>query len=67
MQSPIELAKRFELPAEFNVYHGVLTEREGRKQKHWRDLAKVEQFLIDQTYKQGHGDLLKKVGVDKSE
>ncbi len=47
------------------MYHGVLTEGEGRQQKHWRDVAKVERLLIDQAYKQGHGDLLEKVGVNK--
>jgi hypothetical protein len=62
---PSELVKRLELPAEFNVYQGVLTEGQGREQRHWRDVAKVERFLIDQAYKQGHGALLEKVGVEK--
>lgn len=64
---PKELAKRFELPADFNVYHGVITEQKDREQKHWRDVAKAEQFLINQAHKQGYGDLLEKVGVTKSE
>ena len=64
---PKELMKRFELPTELSVYHGVITERKDREQKHWRDVAKVEQFLINQAYKQGYGDLLDKVGVTKSE
>lgn len=65
VQLPKDLAKRFGLPEEFNVCHGVLTERIDREQKHWRDVAKVERFLINQAYKQGHGDLLKKVGVEQ--
>lgn len=67
VQTSKELAKRLELPVEFNVYHGVITERYGQEQKHWRDVANVERFLIDQAYEQGHGDLLEKVGADKSE
>ncbi len=65
VQIPGELAKRLALPAEFNMYHGVLTEGKGREQNHWRDVAKVERFLIEQSLKQGHGELLEKVGVEK--
>jgi hypothetical protein len=67
LQSPKELAERFGFPVEFRVYHGVLTERAGREQKHWRDVAKVEQFLIDLAYEEGYGDVLEHVGVDKLE
>lgn len=67
LQSPKESAERLGIPAEFRVYHGVLTEREGRKQKHWRDVAQIERFLIDLAYEQGYGDLLEHVGVGKLE
>ena len=62
-----EMAKRLKLPLTFNVYHGVVSERYGKEQKHWRDVANVERFLINHAYEQGHGDLLEKVGVEKSE
>lgn len=64
---PKELAKAFELPAEFKVYHSVITERKNREQKHWRDVSNVEKFLIDEAYKQDYGDLLEKVGLTKPE
>lgn len=67
VQVPNGLVKRLELAAEFSVYYGVITERKAREEKHWRDTAKVERFLINQAYKQGYGELLKKVGVKKSE
>jgi hypothetical protein len=59
------VASRSGLPAELNVYYGVVTEGEGRDQKHWRDVAGVERFLIVQAYQQGYGELLEKVGVEK--
>jgi hypothetical protein len=60
---PAELASSHQLPEEFDVYSAVLTERRGRDQKHWRDVGKVEDFLIDRAYEEGHGDLLKRLGV----
>lgn len=67
VQLPNELAQRFGLPTEFSVHHGVLTEREGHQEKHWRDVAEVERFLIDQAYEQGHGDLIEEFKVGKLE
>jgi hypothetical protein len=66
VQTPNELASRLELPARFSVHHGVLTEGRGREKKHWRDVANIERFLINQAYEQGHGDLLEEFGVDKA-
>ena len=60
---PAEQAKRLELSQEYNVYHGVITVIGSSKQDNWRDTADVEQFLLEQAMKQGHGDLLEKVGV----
>ena len=67
IHAPKELAKRFDLPSDFSLYHGVITERKGREKKHWRDVAGVEQFLINQAREQGYGELLEKGGVSKSE
>lgn len=63
--TPEELAKRFQLPTEFNVFRGVLTVPEDGKQRHWRDVAGVEKYLIDQTFEQGYGELIEKVGISK--
>jgi hypothetical protein len=67
LHSPKELAERLGLPREFKVYHGVLTEREGRVQNHWRDVAQIERFLIDLAHEQGYGDLLEHFGVGELE
>jgi hypothetical protein len=67
LRVPEELAERLGLPTDLRVYHGVLTEGEGRDQKHWRDVAGVERFPVDLAYKQGYGDLLEHVGVGKLE
>ena len=64
---PEEIAKRSELPAELNVYHGVVTVNKKREQEHWRDVAGVEQFLINQAREQGYGNILEKTGGAKSE
>lgn len=60
---PAEQAKRLELSKEYNVYHGVITVIESSKQDNWRDTGNIEQFLLEQAMKQGHGDLLEKVGM----
>jgi hypothetical protein len=44
---------------------GVITEAAGQQPKYSRDIANVERFLIDQSYKEGQGELLEKVGVRK--
>lgn len=65
VEAPRELAKRLELPLEFSLYEGVITEGKGRDQKHWRDVAHIEQFLFEQAWKHGYGELLEKVGGEK--
>ena len=62
-----ELAKSLGLPQQFSVYQGVLTESAERGQRHWRDAAGVEQFLLDQAHQQGHSELLKRVGVERQQ
>ncbi len=65
--SPKALAEKFEAPAEFRVYHGVITTSEGKKECHWRDLAGLENFLVEQAYEQGYGEMLAKVGMGRAE
>ena len=61
-----DVAARLQLPPELDVYSGVLTERRGKEAKHWRDVDRVEQFLINQAFEQGYGGLLEKTGVQRS-
>jgi len=65
VQAARELASRLACPAELYIYHGVVSEGKGREQKHWRDVANSERFLIEQAFREGHGALLEKVGVGK--
>jgi hypothetical protein len=60
-----ELARRLGLAELLNVYHGVVTEGKGREQRHWRDVANVERFLIEESYRQGRGELLQRVGIER--
>jgi hypothetical protein len=62
-----ELARSLGLPPQFSVYQGVLTEPIERGQRHWRDVAGVEEFLLDQAHQQGHTDLLRMVGVERQQ
>lgn len=61
-----EMAKNLQLPAEFSVFQGVITEGKPKEKMYWRDVANVERFLIDQAYEQGYGNLLEEFGVSKS-
>jgi len=63
---PAERAKASDLPTQFSVYKGVVTEQVGRENKYWRDVGNIEQFLVQRAYDQGHGDLLKLVGLERS-
>ena len=65
VQTPRELATRLALPTDLYVYYGVVTQGTGREQRHWRDVANVERFLIQQAHQQGHGELLDKVSAPK--
>jgi hypothetical protein len=64
---PTALAERLALSRELNIYSGVITEKKGREEKHWRDTSKVEDFLIRKAYEQDFGEWLQKVGVQKSD
>ena len=60
-----EMARQLEIPMEFNVYHGVITEVKPKEQNHWRDVERIEKFLVDLAYEQGYGKLLEEFGVEK--
>ncbi len=62
---PEALAKELELPGEFGVYLGVLTEGSGREQRHWRDVGGIERLLIEEAYRQGLGEVLERAGVER--
>jgi hypothetical protein len=65
VQTPRELAERLSIPLVLMIFQGVLTEGEGRQKKHWRDVMRVEPFLIGEAYRQGHGEALDKSGVQR--
>jgi|LGVF01.1.fsa_nt_gb hypothetical protein len=65
VRTPKEMAKQLDLPLEFSVYNGVITEGKPQERKYWRDVAQIEKFLFDQAYEYGYGELLKEFGVEK--
>jgi hypothetical protein len=64
VRMPTQTAKRLGIPEQFTVFQGVLSEAKDRTPRHWRDTGGVERFLLDQAFQQGHGELLKRVGVE---
>jgi hypothetical protein len=52
-----------QIPREFVVFHGVVTERPGPRASHWRDSTGLESWLQDQARRQGHGEILAAAGV----
>src|SRR5262245_22113651 len=57
------LQGRLQLPAEFSVFSGVLSATRDRKLVHWQDSGQLENFLLDEAQRAGHGELLAKAGV----
>jgi hypothetical protein len=51
-------------PADFNVLRRVVTERSGTRTRHWRDTAGVEQWLLEQARRLGHGAVLDSEGIE---
>ena len=48
--------------SEFRVFRGVISEGAGRRTNDWRDTQDVEQWLLDEARRQGHGDVLDAIG-----
>jgi hypothetical protein len=65
LQVPAKLAKELEVPENFSVYSGVITEQGQREQRYWRDTGGVELFLMETAFQQGHGELLEKAGAQR--
>jgi hypothetical protein len=65
VQVPEQKVKDLKLPMKASVFSGVLTDMTKDKLMHWRDISRVEQYLIRIAYKQGFGDLLRQVGVEE--
>jgi len=61
-------AKELGIPKLANIIKGVFADMTIHNEpKYWRDLSRIEQFLIGLAYENGFADLLKKVGVKRSE
>ncbi len=58
-----EVAAKAKIPEGFRVYRKVLSIDNPRQPEHWRDVAKIEEFLIQQAYKAGYGSLLEYFGI----
>jgi hypothetical protein len=56
-------AKALDLPTEFIVFGGTLTERPGPQARHLQDTAGIEEFLLAEARQQGFGELLDAAGV----
>ncbi len=66
IETPADMQKRLRLPAQLSVYSGVVTEKQDRELRHWRDVANLERFLIKCAQRGGHSELLAKVGVEQA-
>lgn len=51
------------LPTEFRVFRGVITAEDGRRGRHMRDAAGLEEFLLEDARRRGYGDVLDESGV----
>lgn len=60
-------AKALDLPTEFLVFRGTLTERPGPQARYLRDTAGIEEFLLAEARRQGFGELLDAAGVKSQE
>lgn len=60
---PPLLANQLDIPSVVSVHQGVVRTGREKDVQHWRDVGHVQNFLIERAYRQGHGDLLEKVGV----
>jgi hypothetical protein len=52
-----------ELPSEFLVFHGAIIERPGAAARYWRDAAGLEEWLLDDARRRGHGEILAAAGA----
>jgi hypothetical protein len=66
IETPADMQKRLRLPAQLSVYSGVVTEKQDRELRHWRDVANLERFLINYAQRGGLSELLAKVGVEQA-
>jgi len=64
IHAPKKLAAEFGIPENFTVFSGVLTEHDGREQRHWRDASGVEELLLAVAYRE-HGELLERVSAPR--
>lgn len=53
-----------DLPRHLVVFHGVIVERPGPAATHWRDVAGVEDWLLEDAWRRGHGEVLAEAGVN---
>lgn len=51
------------VPSEIRVFRGVITAEDGRKGRHLRDAAGLEEFLLADARRRGYGDALDESGA----
>lgn len=60
---PPELADEMSLPQSLEIRDGVVSVLAREKTEHWRDIARLEDFLIGLAFEQGHGEILGMLGI----
>jgi hypothetical protein len=53
-----------DLPRHLVVFHGVIIERPGPAAKYWRDVAGAEDWLLQEAWRRGHGEILTEASVN---
>ncbi len=55
------------IPLDFTVFGGILAESSGKQVSYWKDMGKIESWLLTQGREQGFGDVLDAAGVNLDE
>lgn len=60
---PAALAKDLNCAAGLSIRDSVISCEREQRSEHWRDQGNIEEFLMNEAYGQGLGEILEKVGI----
>lgn len=65
VEFPGNIQRQLDILGPLVLFAGVVSVVGKKETNHWRDVSGIETFLVQQAYKSGFGDLLKRLNVNE--
>jgi hypothetical protein len=65
IELPEKITRQLQLPGQMTLFAGAVMVVKKEETSYWRDVAGIERFLLRLAYRNGYGDVLKRLNVNE--